>query len=103
FRSDIPPGVRFGTVSRDSEALAIRTRRDSHMSRKHTTQLFFAVEAAAPCNVVDSVVRLFEGPACRLDANAFNGTGRCALACVGIAAGEIAGTHPDPLRQMLHA
>src|SRR5262245_66568869 len=70
------------------------------MSRKHTTQLLFAAEAAAPRDVVESVVGLLEGPACRLDANAFDSAGRCALACIGVAAGAILGTHSDLLRQM---
>jgi hypothetical protein len=71
------------------------------MPREHTTQLLFAAEATPSRDVLDSVAGFLEGPACRVDTYAFNGAGRCPLACLSVAAGEIAGTHADAVREAL--
>jgi hypothetical protein len=71
------------------------------MPREHTTPLLFTTEATSSADVLDSAVGFLEGPPCRVDTNAFNRAGRSPLACLGVAAGEIAGTHSDAFREAL--
>lgn len=71
------------------------------MSGEHTTQLLFAAEATPLRDVLDPVVGFLERPTCRVNTDAFNRASRWPLARLGVAAGKIAGTHADSLRESL--
>ena len=73
------------------------------MPRERSSQMLFIAESATPCNVFDSVVGLLEGPPRGVDTNAFHSAGGCALACLSVAASEIAGTHSGTLRETFYA
>src|SRR5215510_3430148 len=50
--------------SRHTEAIPVRTRRDTDVPGEDSAQLLFVAESAAPRYIIDSVVGLLEGAPC---------------------------------------
>src|SRR5262249_31249065 len=73
------------------------------MPCKGPPQVFFAGESAAPRDVLNSVVGLFESTSCGIDAQAFNRSRWTAFARFSVTAGEIAGTHAGALCETFNA